>query len=675
MFRKTDPQRNLFGVETSMPSGLQSRLKGSWAGIFRTEVLAILLRSEEDFAKLYGITGRPNFSVARILGLCFLQELNDLSDQDALDAFGFDARWQYALDVTGEEAYLSRRSLVEFRSRMVRVDPEMALMRSVFNRISQGAIDKLGISVSEQRLDSTHVHSNIHARGRLALFVDVLQVFLKSLDEKDYSRVPLHIRKWHEQESNGWFGMGNAAERKAKVGQLAGYIHRLLECFREIKAVMKGEAYQLLARLFQEQCEVVKRGASEPSDDGTDPDEDKQEVFLSTPDTPPSTSSDDDDGTDSDEDKQDASTSAPEASPSTSSDDDGTDPDEDKQDASTSAPEAPPSESDALEQQGVDVKVKRSPKGGDTLQSAYDPDASYGHKGRGFSVHITETCNNPDTSEIITDYEVHGAARSDVGKTTDALDRLEKVGLLPERLFSDGGYPTVEDAYDIIVRRGIDLMAPVHRGPMDESVMGRDRFEFDDAGHVMRCPEGHPAIDHKIMSNNSTKKTLHAIFDGDTCRQCDKLETCPVRAPNHREKGQSPRDTTGNFRLEITPELRLRDDMLRKQQTKEWKDDYKIRSGVEATMSELKRGYGIGKLRVRGLARVHFAVVCKVTACNIKRWWRAALAAGCGATPLSTAASSPFATAWHRLRGILRGIRSREVHIPEFTCNTLYLAA
>ena len=647
MFRKTDPQRNLFGVETSMPSGLQSRLKGSWAGIFRTEVLAILLRSEEDFAKLYGITGRPNFSVARILGLCFLQELNDLSDQDALDAFGFDARWQYALDVTGEEAYLSRRSLVEFRSRMVRVDPEMALMRSVFNRISQGAIDKLGISVSEQRLDSTHVHSNIHARGRLALFVDVLQVFLKSLDEKDYSRVPLHIRKWHEQESNGWFGMGNAAERKAKVGQLAGYIHRLLECFREIKAVMKGEAYQLLARLFQEQCEVVKRGASEPSDDGTDPDEDKQ----------------------------DASTSAPEASPSTSSDDDGTDPDEDKQDASTSAPEAPPSESDALEQQGVDVKVKRSPKGGDTLQSAYDPDASYGHKGRGFSVHITETCNNPDTSEIITDYEVHGAARSDVGKTTDALDRLEKVGLLPERLFSDGGYPTVEDAYDIIVRRGIDLMAPVHRGPMDESVMGRDRFEFDDAGHVMRCPEGHPAIDHKIMSNNSTKKTLHAIFDGDTCRQCDKLETCPVRAPNHREKGQSPRDTTGNFRLEITPELRLRDDMLRKQQTKEWKDDYKIRSGVEATMSELKRGYGIGKLRVRGLARVHFAVVCKVTACNIKRWWRAALAAGCGATPLSTAASSPFATAWHRLRGILRGIRSREVHIPEFTCNTLYLAA
>ena len=64
---------------------------------------------------LYGKTGRSNFSVARLLGLCLLQELNNLSDQQSLDAFGFDIRWRYALDVSDEEDYLSRRSLVEFR--------------------------------------------------------------------------------------------------------------------------------------------------------------------------------------------------------------------------------------------------------------------------------------------------------------------------------------------------------------------------------------------------------------------------------------------------------------------------------------------------------------------------------------------------------------------------------
>lgn len=37
-------------------------------------------------------------------------------------------------------------------------------------------------------------------------------------------------------------------------------------------------------------------------------------------------------------------------------------------------------------------------------------------------------------TEIITDYEVHGVARSDMGKAPDVLDRLEDAGLKPEKL-------------------------------------------------------------------------------------------------------------------------------------------------------------------------------------------------------------------------------------------------
>ncbi|MBW1872963.1 MAG: transposase [Deltaproteobacteria bacterium] len=50
---------------------------------------------------------------------------------------------------------------------------------------------------------------------------------------------------------------------------------------------------------------------------------------------------------------------------------------------------------------------------------------------------------------------------------------------------------------------------------------------------------------------------------------------------------------------------------------------YKIRSGVEATQSELKRAHGLAKLRVRKAPKVIFAIACKVTACNIKRWAKA----------------------------------------------------
>jgi len=206
MYKRTNPQQNLFGVETQLSTSLRNRLESSWAQLFRIEILPILFRNEDQYAMLYGKTGRPNFSVARLLGLCLLQELNDLSDQQALDTFSFDIRWRYALDISHDEVYLSRRSLVEFRRRLAANDPEMKLVRNVFDHIRDSALQKLGLSGREQRLDSTHIISNIRIRGRMDLFSNTLTVFLKSLTGNQLSRVPQLIQEWHTRESDGWFG-------------------------------------------------------------------------------------------------------------------------------------------------------------------------------------------------------------------------------------------------------------------------------------------------------------------------------------------------------------------------------------------------------------------------------------------------------------------------------------
>lgn len=269
------------------------------------------------------------------------------------------------------------------------------------------------------------------------------------------------------------------------------------------------------------------------------------------------------------------------------------------------------------------IHVKKKTEG-TTLQSPYDPDVSYGHKGSGYSLHVTETCNNEGKSEIITDYEVHNAARSDIGKALSVIERLDAAGCKPDTLFADGGYPSVPSVPKVM-EQDIEFMTPVNRSRLPDDVVGRDHFQFDSEALVAQCPMGHSPIDHRILSgNNSTRRSLHAIFDGDLCRSCIMLDQCPVRAPNHRNKGCQATDTVGNFRLEITPEIRLRDELYTLQQTAEWKDRYKIRSGIEATNSELKRAHGIGKLRVRRLAKVCFVVACKVIACNIKRWAKAA---------------------------------------------------
>jgi hypothetical protein len=527
MYKRTSPQQKLFGVETQVSPSLRHRLESSWALLFRVEILPILFRKEDDYKMLYGKTGRPNFSVARLLGLCLLQEWNDLSDQEALDTFSFDMRWRFALDVSDEEDYLSRRSLVEFRRRLADKDPEMKLVRNVFDNIRDSAIEKLGLSSKHQRLDSTHIISNIRLRGRVALFTNTLNLFLKSLDKDHFARVPAAIQKWHSQEPEGWFGLG-PAEQKVKLEELARYLHELIVIFEKDEL---GEPYQLLVRLFSEQCECSK--------------------------------------------------------------------------------------------ESIQVKKKTE---GPTLQSPYDPDASYGHKGPGYSLHVTETCNNKEKQEIITDYEVHGAARSDIGKALSVIERLDSAGHKPNTLFADGGYPSVPSALKV-QKEDIEFITPVNRSRLSDDTMGRDLFHFDAEGHVTKCPQGHAPIDHRVLSgNNTTRRSLHAIFDGNICRSCIKLDTCPVRAPNHRTKGCTACDTVGDFRLEITPEIRLRDHMYALQQTTEWKDRYRIRAGIEATNSELKRAHGIGRLRVRRIAKVCFAVACKIIACNIKRWAKALFA-------------------------------------------------
>jgi hypothetical protein len=487
---------------------------------------------------LYGKTGRPNFSVARLLGLCLLQEWNDLSDQQTLDTFGFDIRWRYALDVSDEEDYLSRRSLVEFRRRLAVKDPEMKLVRGVFDNIRDSAIKKLGLSSSDQRLDSTHIISNIRTRGRLNLFSNTLTLFLKSLDKYQFKRVPKPIQQWHASEPEGWFGLG-PSEQKVKLEQLAHYLYELIVIFKKDNDIKSKEPYQLIERLFHEQCEIKKE---------------------------------------------------------------------------------PPEDKDSTENNKILIKKKTK---GVTLQSPYDPDATYGHKGVGYSAHITETCHNESKPEIITDYEVHGAARSDMAKMIPVIERLESCGLKPKTLFADGGYPSVPSALKVI-EQDINFMTPVNRGRLPDDMMGRDLFKFNSDGFVTKCPKGHSPIDHRILSaNNTTRRSLHAIFDGDICRSCSVLDQCPVRAPNHRDRGCKPQDTVGSFRLEITPELCLRDQMYSTQQTTGWKDRYKIRSGIEATISELRRSHGFGKLRVRRAVKVCFALACKVTACNIKRWAKA----------------------------------------------------
>jgi hypothetical protein len=107
---------------------------------------------------------------------------------------------------------------------------------------------------------------------------------------------------------------------------------------------------------------------------------------------------------------------------------------------------------------------------------------------------------------------------------------------------------------------------------------------------------------------------LHAYFDGKKCRSCPLRDRCCTRPPSNGNKG--------SFRLELRPSLIARDFRLAQLCEDSFWERYSIRSGIEATNSELKRAHGIGRLSVRGFPAVRLKVSFKLMACNIKRWLR-----------------------------------------------------
>ena len=542
MYRPTDPQAPLFVAGFQLPASAQKALDRSWASGFRKHIFPLLLQNEERFAALYDQhTGRPNWSAARMAGLCIIQDWFDMTDRALEEALCFDLRLQHALDLCPDEAYLSRRSLSDFRLRLVIEDPEMKILREVFDAITEEAIRSLGLSIGKQRLDSTHITSNIRVRGREDLFRRTLAHFIKELAGRyleGFNTLPTAIQQWHlgeESEESSWFGKGGL---RTPLQQLAQWAVDVGFTFSNDQRVLEWESYFILARLVAEYCVFDEAPSAEPSPV-------KQRVVAPV-----------------------VETSRGEPGTSENPDDEG------PSNPTTSGPVTPTTPV-------VKGVLKLGRNGGFSLQSPHDPDAGYGHKGRGYSVHITETCDNPESPELITDFEVRSAADNDWGKSTPVLQRLNERSRAPDVLFADAGYPTpasLVEAEEV----GVDLRAPVSRHGGKDEVVGLEAFEFDEQGCVMTCPQGHAPTHHATRREPGCDvPEPHAYFDGNTCRVCPLNGKCVARGKK-----------TGRFHVRIASRMIARDLAVQAQKESTWWQEYSTRSGIEATNSEQNAAMG-----------------------------------------------------------------------------------
>ena len=244
----------------------------------------------------------------------------------------------------------------------------------------------------------------------------------------------------------------------------------------------------------------------------------------------------------------------------------------------------------------------------DSLQNPSDPDASYsGHKGQGYQVQVMETYteheeNQKDAGDLnlITHVKVEKACQSDAKALLPAIEETRKKDLAPEALQADAQYGGDENTRKA-EQLGVEVVSPA-KGTEKQSETKLSDFCFRPDGHVETCPAGHEPVIRK------KKKTRYSQgFDIEACRSCPRLESCPAK------KGKA------HCFLRYEEKAMRIAKRRRYENSEEFKDRYRWRAGVEATMSHYDRLTGVKRLRVRGFKAVSFAAVMKAVAVNIAR--------------------------------------------------------
>jgi len=514
MFRPRRRQKSLFDHDVYLPPERVKALEKTWAGPFRRNILPLI--DEDPFARFYseGI-GRPNTPVAHLIGLCILKEWHNLTDDQLLGSLEWDVRWQYALDTNMEEADISQKTLHNFRALVA----GNRLAGQVFADITRRIIEEAGLSVAKQRLDSTHIISNMADLSRLALFVRTIEKFaarLKKAHPAEFEKLPAVYRKVYLERA-GYFADVKSTRARRRLEKCARHLFGLVDRFRGDEAVSHMHSYKLMARLLAEQCEVASGEAAK--------------VTLKKP---------------------------------------------------------------------ADISAE-------SLQNPSDPDAAYGRKGKGYKASVTETCDKENGFQVITDVAVTKANQPDAADVQPVLSRLEENGAKPKEVFADAGYGSGENILDAR-GRGVDLVAPVTSGSLpDEKRIRPDDFTFDrQCGKVLSCFEDKIPLQSGLTPNG---KDVLAIFPASACETCPWKPLCPVKP--HKN---------GTFRLRVPRKTAATASRRNEQQTETFKNRYKIRSGIEATISETDRLTGLKRSWTRGMTRVTASTFFKALAINVKRY-------------------------------------------------------
>ncbi len=269
------------------------------------------------------------------------------------------------------------------------------------------------------------------------------------------------------------------------------------------------------------------------------------------------------------------------------------------------------------ESEGKRVRFKANrelPQAAEGIESPYDLEARfrsrYETNWTGYQVHLSETCED-DQVHLITHVETTEAMVHESRKTEAIHRALIDKDLPPDQHLVDSAYI---DAELLISSREVFNITLVGPGRLDNSWQAKvegayDRycFEIDWEKKQVVCPQGKQSVFWRNLSDQYGPYN-QVIFDREDCLSCHARSLCT------RSKDQARR-----LRLQPRPQYEALQAARQLQTTEAGKQLYNKRAGVEGTISQGVRAFGLRKTRYHGLAKTHLQHLATAAAMNLDR--------------------------------------------------------
>ncbi|MEL6263617.1 MAG: IS1182 family transposase [Cyanobacteria bacterium J06626_6] len=246
------------------------------------------------------------------------------------------------------------------------------------------------------------------------------------------------------------------------------------------------------------------------------------------------------------------------------------------------------------------------------IESPYDMDARfrarYGVSWVGYVVNVSETCDD-DQCHLITHIETSDASVHEAQRTQAIHQALADKDLLPSEHFVDSAYVSAEHLVNA-KQHQIEMVGPTRKNASwqsrTEGAYDETLFDIDWEAQRVTCPEGKYSQTWKTFVKGDNRTYIQTRFSKKDCLACDALYDC----------------TRGTYRVLAflpQPQYEALQQARAVHSSVEGKERYKRRAGIEGTLSQGVRGFGMRRSRYRGLAKTHLQNVLIGAAINIDR--------------------------------------------------------